>query len=80
MKKFKIIKEIKKKKEVVLIQCNKCKKKEKNISFPEIETFRHSFGYGTNKDGLTYEFELCSDCFDKIINNFKIKPKIEKNF
>lgn len=31
-----------------------------------------SWGYYSNRDGKKDDFDLCCDCYDKIINNFKI--------
>lgn len=75
--------EIVKKEEVIEIQCNNCGKSEKgdNISYEStIETWSHSFGYGSKFDGDCIEFELCDKCYKKIIDNFKIKPKIVNSF
>ncbi|HKM04338.1 MAG TPA: hypothetical protein VJZ04_07040 [Lachnospiraceae bacterium] len=32
----------------------------------------HTFGYFSNKDGQTHKFDLCEECYDKIVKRFKI--------
>ncbi len=35
-------------------------------------TVDQTFGYFSRKDGLRHRFDLCEDCYDKWIGNFKI--------
>lgn len=83
MKKTKIeIKTVHEEKVITLL-CNRCGKKHDNhdhIDFSDIESFSHTFGYGTTLDGTKYEFDLCEDCFKEIISDFKIKPEIKEMF
>ncbi len=79
MKEYKKIKKEVEEEEVIGITCNKCGKSEKgeNIDWmSNIESFNHSFGYGSNKDTETHKFELCDDCYDEFIKTFKISPEV----
>lgn len=38
-----------------------------------------SFGYFSEKDGLTYHFDLCEACFDTLLEEFAIPPQIAEN-
>jgi len=35
-----------------------------------------SFEYGSNKDGESYKFDICDNCFDSIIKTFKHVPEV----
>ena len=34
-----------------------------------------TWGYFSDKDGRKDSFDLCEDCYDKMVENFKIKMK-----
>ena len=67
-------------KEIELVFCDKCGC---DIGFDSNPclikgAFVHvDFGYGSNKDSLDYEFEICDDCFDVFIKSFKFEPRKE---
>jgi len=78
MKEIVIHQETVEKEEVVLVICNRCGKvddSEQVALASEIETWTHSFGYGSKQDGTTMEFELCDDCVLEIIKTFKYPPQ-----
>lgn len=61
--------------------CNKCGK---TISSAECEgypianamlPFKINFGYGSDFDGETWEWDLCPDCLLEFIKTFKYVPK-----
>ncbi len=83
MKEFKELEVITKEKEIISITCNGCGKQEEG-KYSEwlggIESFKHSFGFGTTKDGEVYEFDLCIECFDRIISEFKYAPEKSRCF
>ena len=54
------------KKEPIAVICNKCKKELK------VENGDAQFGYFSKKDGMRYSFDLCEDCFDKMLKGFAI--------
>ena len=63
--------------DVKLIQviCNRCGKKLKlENGYLKEACFQadHVFGYFSNKDGIRHCFDLCEDCYDKMVENFKI--------
>lgn len=60
--------------------CNKCGKKIQQ--YGEGSGFHHSgqFGYGSKYDGELFEVDLCTDCFDKFVENFEIDPIIHNHF
>ena len=31
-----------------------------------------AFGYFSSRDGVKHHFDLCEDCYDKMIENFKV--------
>ena len=63
--------------------CNKCGKKlrvEKGMLLEGILEVKQNFGYFSNKDGLTHEFDLCEDCYDKMIAGFVVPVSEEEQF
>ena len=83
MKKYKEVKEIIKTKKLKKIICNSCGKtetKKDNEHFelmPSITNIKISFGYGSKFDTELHEFDLCDECYEKIISKFKYKPNIK---
>ncbi len=68
-----------KKEEIFTVICNKCKKEikvENSIIKEGIFSAEHLFGYFSEKDGETHSFDLCEECYDKIVSEFKIPPEI----
>ena len=39
--------------------------------------FKIGFGYASAHDGEIWNFDLCEDCIEKIVSEFKIKIKPE---
>lgn len=63
------------KKEPVTVICNKCKKElkiENGIVKEGCFSSDAQFGYFSRKDGMRYSFDLCEDCFDKMLKGFAI--------
>ncbi len=57
------------------IICNQCKKElksEKGILREGCFTVDYAFGYFSRKDGLRHRFELCEDCYDRLIQSFAL--------
>ncbi|MEF9942003.1 MAG: hypothetical protein RSA90_05740 [Lachnospiraceae bacterium] len=68
-------KEIKDIKEVDKIICNQCGKEILiTDGNPEEGVFsvEYKWGYFSNKDGATHAFDLCEECYDKMIEGFLI--------
>jgi len=54
------------------IYCDMCNKLCTDEMYgSEYATLEAMWGYSSKKDGETQEFELCEDCFDKIVNFIK---------
>ena len=57
------------------VVCNACGKKllvENGILKEECIHIAHDFGYFSERDGETHSFDLCEDCYSKIIAGFKL--------
>lgn len=55
--------------------CNQCKKElsaEKGYLKEGCFTVDYTFGYFSRKDGTRHRFDLCEDCYDKIVGRFAI--------
>ncbi|WP_251552389.1 hypothetical protein [Neobacillus muris] len=69
--------------ELKSVTCNKCGKTKKITSedyqkeweAAEFQSFSCSFGYGSKFDMEEWNFDLCEDCLEEIVNSFKIKPE-----
>lgn len=62
-------------KEEVAVICNQCKKElkvENGIVKEGCFQGEAQFGYFSKKDGRKYSFDLCEDCFDKMLKGFLI--------
>ncbi|MBD5396424.1 MAG: hypothetical protein HDR23_10330 [Lachnospiraceae bacterium] len=69
------------KKELISITCNKCKKiikVEDGIVKEGCFCGNSQFGYFSNKDGMKYSFDLCEECYDKMIAEFAIPAETEE--
>lgn len=67
--------------DIVTIICNKCKKEvevENNIIKDGMVSIDTVFGYFSNKDGEKHSFDLCEECYDKMITGFQIYPEIQE--
>ncbi len=38
----------------------------------------HAFGYFSRKDGQNHHFDLCEDCYEKMIARFRIPVEIQE--
>lgn len=66
--------------EVICNQCGKKLKVEKGILMEGILEVRQNFGYFSRKDGLTQEFDLCEECYDRLIDGFVIPVTQKEEF
>lgn len=54
------------------VVCNGCGKElDSHTDYLSVDK---KWGYGTSYDGDEHSFDLCEDCYGKIINGFKIAP------
>ncbi len=74
MKEFKEITLVKK--EVAKVICNGCGKElDRHVDYLSV---CKSWGYGTDYDGKVHSFDLCDECYKKIIDKFVIPPTDEQ--
>lgn len=69
------------KKELAAVICNKCKKEllvENGILKEGCFSGNVQFGYFSNKDGSRHSFDLCEECYDKMIKEFAIPVEEEE--
>ncbi len=69
------------KNELSAVICNKCKKEikvEKGIIKEGCFSADTLFGYFSNKDGSRHSFDLCEECYDKMIKEFAIPVQEEE--
>ena len=66
------------KQQLVEVICNKCGKSftPSDSLFPEFLDIEKDWGYGSQKDGERWEFDLCESCIDEFVGTFKISPLI----
>ena len=64
--------QLKKTKEISKIICNQCGRE---ISVLCVE---HTWGYFSEKDGENHRFDLCEECYDRLLKGFLIPAEIEK--
>lgn len=68
-------------KELKSVVCNQCKKELKvqnGILMEGCFQAEITFGYFSNKDGKKHSFDLCEECYDKMIEGFAILPQEEE--
>ena len=66
--------------ELVSVICNRCKKELKVENGIVKEGCFHAeaqFGYFSKKDGIKHFFDLCEECYDKMVKNFKVPVRID---
>ena len=62
-------------KELVEVVCNCCRKNllvKNGFLNEECIHVEHDFGFFGTKDGLSHKFDLCEDCYGKIIEGFSL--------
>lgn len=67
-------------KEITKIICNQCGKEIEvvnGIAKEEVLTVEKQWGYFSDKDNELHQFDLCEDCYDKLLSSFKIPVEIE---
>lgn len=61
--------------QLVKVICNQCEKElkvEDGILKEGHFEGKQTFGYFSDKDGMTHKFDLCEACYDKFVKNFKM--------
>ena len=67
--------------ELANVVCNQCGKElliEDGILKEGCFSIDYQFDYFSDKDGYIYSFDLCEECLDKWIQNFKIPVHIQE--
>lgn len=62
-------------KELVTVICNQCGKElwiENGILKEECIHVVHDFGFFGQRDGETHSFDLCEECYNKVIAKFQL--------
>lgn len=71
---------MKEKKETVTIFCNGCGKEiavRDEMPQEDILSVEKRWGYFSDKDNEVHRFELCEECYDRMISGFVIPPEVE---
>ena len=65
-------------KKINKIICNQCGKEIPVNTVPEEGVFSvdYRWGYPSGKDGERHRFDLCEDCYDRLLESFKIPAEI----
>jgi len=60
--------------------CNRCGKEIVNetLNFDMITEVKVVFGWGSNKDGQRWDFDLCDDCLDDMASGFMFPPTVSR--
>lgn len=69
------------KQELSGVICNRCKKEltvENGMIKEGCFCGDSLFGYFSNKDGMKHSFDLCEECYDKMIKSFAIPVEEEE--
>ena len=67
--------------ELTPVICNACGKKlkvEKGILKEGCFRGEDRFGYFSGKDGETHSFDLCEECYDKMIKDFAVPVQVQE--
>ena len=65
-------------KQVVCNQCGKALKVKNGILVEGVFEGNQQFGYFSNKDGIRHSFDLCEECYDKLIEGFTVEVTKEE--
>lgn len=71
------------KKILVEAACNQCGKKllvKNGILIEGMLEVKQNFGYFSNKDGQTHTFDLCEECYDRLVQDFAIPVSVKEEF
>ena len=65
-------------KRVVCNQCGKALKVKNGILVEGVFEGNQQFGYFSNKDGIRHSFDLCEECYNKLIEGFAVEVTKEE--
>ena len=68
--------------ETIGLKCDRCNSVETfyELGDVDIASFKHSFGWLSQRDGDEVSFELCEKCLMDILESQKIDYRIKRNF
>ena len=69
-----------KKNEIEVIICNMCGKEipiQNDIKSEDTLSVEKRWEYPSDKDNEVHRFDLCEECYDRLIHSFKIPVEIE---
>ncbi|MCC8126225.1 MAG: hypothetical protein LIO92_02355 [Clostridiales bacterium] len=61
--------------------CNHCGKKmivERGILREGAISIDHAWDFFSEKDGEVHHWDLCEECYDRLIGGFRIAPEVEE--
>ncbi|MDO4522079.1 MAG: hypothetical protein Q4B57_02895 [Eubacteriales bacterium] len=59
--------------------CNMCGKEipmENDMLLEDVLSVRKQWGYFSEQDGMMVEFDLCEECCEKLMKQFRIPPTV----
>lgn len=65
-------------KKIVCNCCGRTLKMENGILKEECISTDHVFGYFSKRDGVRHRFDLCEDCYQKLIDGFFVPVEEEE--
>lgn len=65
-------------KKIICNQCGREIKMQKGIVGEGVFSGDVTWGYFSGKDGQRHSFDLCEQCYDRLIQGFAIKPLVEE--
>lgn len=73
--------QLKETKEIKTIICNKCGKEipvANEVASEGVFSVDYEWGYFSDKDGEKHRFDLCEECYDKLVASFVFPAEIEE--
>lgn len=67
--------------ELKSVVCNLCGKKvivEGGIVREGVMPVQYTWDFFSEKDGEVHTWDLCEECYDSIVNQFRIEPEIQE--
>ncbi len=65
-------------KKIICNQCGKELNMRKDLLMEECVSVNQIWGYFSRKDGENHSFDLCEDCYDKLVKGFVLPVTVEK--
>lgn len=64
--------------QVICNQCGREMKLEKGYLKEGCFTADYPFGYFSHKDGTRHHFDLCEECYDKMVRQFSVPVEVSQ--